>query len=670
MMDAHREAYQEEARELLTELESVLLALEESPGDHELIDSAFRALHTIKGSGAMFGFDEIADFAHGFEAVFDQVREGDVPVTGGLITLSLTARDHLRAILESEGADPALIEEGERISRDLAALARATEVAEGEEKCESSAPGEGETADLFRIRFRPHEDCFLSGTNPLLLLDELRELGVLLVNAKTDGVPALEDCDPEKCYTEWRLLLVTQDGENSIRDVFIFVEDDAELEIKPVQPGDLSQPEQEWYAARETLAPTDSAKAVHPAEISSAQPNGVAGKASPGSKASGSVRVAAAKLDSLMNIVGELVTLQAHISTVAQSSENPEFQTLAENMEHITEQLRSNATDLRMLAVGATFNRARRLVRDLSGQLGKQAELLTAGEDTELDKTIIDSLNDPLVHLIRNAMDHGIESPEERLAAGKAAAGTIRLSAEHAGADVMIRVADDGAGLDRPTILNRAIERGLVTADEALSDKEVFDLILQPGFSTVRQVTEVSGRGVGMDVVRRSIEALNGSLHISSKKGEGTCFELRLPLTLGIIDGLLVEVAGDKYVIPISSVLECVEILTGQQRQRGEGMITTHGELVGCLRLRTYFNREENLPEIEHAVIAQTASGKLGFIVDRVIGDYQTVIKRLSRLYRNVENISGATVLGDGTIALILNVDQLASEAVTRNSGN
>ena len=633
-----QEAYREEARELLAELEAALLELEQTPGEGELISRVFRALHTIKGSGAMFGFEQIAAFTHDVENAYDLVRAGRMAVSPELIGITLAARDHIRALLE--GSDPG---GGQNILERLSAL-----VSSGGAPARAAAQ-----LRTFRIHFRPAADCFLQGANPLLLLRELAELGDADVVARTESIPELEALDPERCYTAWDIILSTPAGENDIRDVFIFVEQESEIVIEAVEPA----PEKklgEILVERGEL-PAERVQAALAEQLHMRKHSGGAA----------TIRVAAEKLDQLVNIVGELVTVQARLSELAGGAGDPELVFVAEEVERLTGKLRDHTMSVRMLPIGETFGKFKRIVRDLSATLGKQVELVMEGGDTELDKTVIDQLSDPLVHLIRNAVDHGIETPEARRAAGKREQGTLTLSAAHSGAHVLIQIRDDGAGLDREAIQARAVSRGLIAADAELSEEQAFALIFEPGFSTASKVTEVSGRGVGLDVVKRGIEALRGSLQISSRRGEGASITLKLPLTLAIIDGLLVRVGEETFVIPLANIVGCIE-RTGEdlRETHGKDYVVVRGEMVACVPLRRYFGVSGERPEIEQVIIAETHYGKCGFAVDLVIGHHQTVIKKLGGLCRKLDIISGATILGDGTVALILDAEKIAAQAV------
>jgi two-component system chemotaxis sensor kinase CheA len=647
MIDQYKQAFEEEARELLVELEAALLELDRNPGDREIVGRAFRALHTIKGSGAMFGFDGIASFTHNLETVFDRLRNGTLAATADLIRLSLAAGDQIRTMLdEAAGRGAADQARSEGILAELRQLTGLPDPqADGAPPSPAAAGGlsAGPRRD-WRIRFRPGPGILLNGTNPLLLLRELRELGPLRIVLDTSAVPSLGEIEAESCYLAWDMDLNTAAAPEAIRDVFIFVEDDCDLTIE-------AAPQQ---------APEIPASAAMAAKRSVPEVRGA-----PVPAAASSIRVSADRLDQLVNLVGELVTVQARLSEVAGRRDDADVLEISEAVDRLTAALRENSISIRMLPLKTTFERFRRLVHDLAIELGKEVELTIEGADTELDKTVIDRLNDPLVHLIRNSMDHGIETPEARRAAGKRSTGTIHLSARHSGANVLIRVSDDGRGLDAEAVRARAVEQGIVDGAARLSEAEIFSLILTPGFSMARQVTEVSGRGVGMDIVLRSIDALRGSIDIASRPGEGLTITLRLPLTLAIIDGLLVRVGNAHFVLPLANSLECVE-LTRQDiaGAHGKHIANVRGEPIPYIRLSEYFQMDTARPEREQIMVVETEHGHYGFVVDQVLGDHQTVIKNLGRLYRNVQVVSGATILGNGSVALILDPHRLVQNAV------
>jgi two-component system chemotaxis sensor kinase CheA len=661
-VDKYKQAFKEEAREILVELESTLLELNEHPDDHELVGKAFRGLHTIKGSGAMFGFEEVASFTHCLENAFDGIRNGRLRVTSQLVDLTLAALDQIKAMLYSaDGSGAAAAAACCDIQARLLTL---TGLAAGQQAngasplppktattTEVCADSGGEKVE-WKINFAPGPNLLHNGADPLLLLRELGELGELQVTPDMSSVPPIAQLDPERCYIRWAMVLSTAAAREAISDVFLFVEDECELTIEP-EP-------------KAQAAPVAAAQ-IPAASITEApdQPERKFGRRMDDRSGESNIRVPTAKLDQFVDLVGELVTVQARLGDIAARQQDPEIVAVSEEIERLTSALRENSMSIRMLPIRGTFERFRRLVHDLARDLHKEVELILDGSDTELDKTVIDRLNDPLMHLIRNSMDHGIESAELRLAAGKSAVATLRLSASYSGANVLIEVSDDGAGIDPEAVKARAVAMGLISGDAPLTESEVSSLVMSAGFSTARKVTDLSGRGVGMDVVLRSVEALRGTIHISSKRAIGTKVTLRLPLTLAIIDGLLVRVGTAFFVLPLANSLECVE-LTRQDvaDANGKDVANVRGEIIPYIRLREHFNITTPRPEREQIMIAETEDGRCGFVVDEVLGDHQTVIKNLGQFYRHVPFISGATILGDGTVALILDPDRVMQDVL------
>jgi two-component system, chemotaxis family, sensor kinase CheA len=653
MIDKFKEAFQEEAREILLELESALLELNERRDDKELVGRAFRALHTIKGSGAMFGFDELSAFTHHVENAFDKVRNGSLGATSELISISLAAVDQIKAMLDEAAGhgrcDPAV---------SVQILARVRELIGAPEEHavqQAATPGPSTravgTSRDWRLRFAPKSDLLRNGANPLMLFRELEQLGNLQIKAETSAIPPLSEMDPQRCYIAWDMVLTTSATAEGIRDIFIFVEDCCELGIEPV------------------AASSQSVDAPAPAKPSERIAAG--GRRASDKEPASSIRVAAVKLDQLVDLMGQLVTVQVRLGEIAARTEDRDLKSVSEEIDDLTAELRENSMSMRTQPLRSTFERFKRLVYDLGRTLHKEVELTFEGGDTELDKTVIDQLNDPLMHLIRNCMDHGIELPGVRRAAGKQPTATIHFTAKHAGAQVLIRVSDDGKGIDREAVRARAIERGLLAADARVSESEIFSFILAAGFSTAKEVTDVSGRGVGMDVVRRNVEALRGSIEIASQPGVGTTVTLRLPLTLAIIDGLLVRVGETRFIMPLADTVECVE-LTRQDIENagGKHLANIRGEIVPYIRLSEHLKMRTERPEREQVMVAETEHGRFGFVVDQVLGDHQTAIKNLGRLYRNVQVVSGATILGDGTVALILDLHRMVQNVMPTSPVN
>ncbi|GFM38394.1 chemotaxis protein CheA [Desulfovibrio psychrotolerans] len=695
--DINTQAFREEAQDLLAELETALLELEEQPEDADLVDRVFRAMHTIKGSGAMFGFDDIAAFTHDVENMFDRVRNNELPVTRELLSLTLRSRDHIAHLLAcSVSGEHPDMDQAAELTAALKGFLGEVPPAQGqdirpEESFEELASGKV----TYRIRFKPARDIFLSGINPLHLLDDLAQMGEMRCFPHVRELPALEELEPESCYLWWDVLLHTTQNEESIRDVFMFVEDECELFIQVIDKGDRLNNETAYKRLGEILLErgditpeslksvldehkplgrvlqdaglvtedqVDSALAEQQIVREMRRSREVGEKPEPAGASS--IRVAADKLDSLVDLVGELVIVQAQIAQYVHSSPDSLLVNLSEQLERLSNDLRDSTLGIRMLPIGTTFSKFRRLIRDLSSELGKEVELVTHGAETELDKTVIERLGDPLIHCLRNSLDHGIEKPEARRAAGKPSVGTITLSAEHSGGEVLITIADDGSGLNREKLYSSAVSKGIISPDAELSDREICNLIFAPGFSTAAQITNVSGRGVGMDVVKRSIDSLRGSIELQSVFGKGTTITIRLPLTLAIIDGLQIQVGNEYFVIPLNHVEECVEHIRASVNGGSQRIINLRGEIVPYITLREQFEVPGEEPAIEQIVVVSSGGARYGIVVDHVIGEHQTVIKSLGKVYKDVEGISGATIKGDGSMALILDIPRLVQSAI------
>lgn len=660
--DIGAEIFREEASELLQSIEKGLMDLEATPSDTELVNSIFRSMHTIKGSGAMFGFTELSQFVHEFETAFDDLRNGRAEVSKELIGLSLQACDQIGKLMDAvDGTDQdnqrilASLRQLMRPNADGAAVSAPTEeTADAEmigDQAQSTAPTATD-AVITTVRFWLGTDALRLGSNPALLIDELRAFGETTVRALDDRIPTLGDLDPSDCLTGWEVEVAADLSDDDIDMVFLFVRDEMELSVEkrsaePIAPVDTGSDNSE-------LASTAAKPAAEPTPT---QPQAAAKQT-----AGETMRVATERLDELMDRVGELVIAEARLQALTGATSDPAMMSVAEDIQRLVAGLRDATMSMRMVPIGSILGRFRRLMRDLSSSLNKPLDFVTVGEDTELDKTVIELLADPLVHILRNSVDHGLETPEERLAAGKPETGTIELGAKYSGAEVLITVRDDGRGLNPEKIREKAISRGLMTEKDDLSDNEIFRMIFQPGFSTVDKVTELSGRGVGMDVVMRTIGSLRGEIDLASELGKGTTLTLRLPLTLAIIDGMLIDVGGERYTIPLAAVEECVELpALHTVGHGGSSYLNIRGELVPFLRLRHLFEIDGEPPEFQKVVVVSSAGGRVGLVVDRIIGNYQTVIKQLSQFHACLKFFSGATILGDGTVALILDATQLVA---------
>ncbi|WP_316207053.1 MULTISPECIES: chemotaxis protein CheA [unclassified Bradyrhizobium] len=678
------EVFRQEASELLEALEGTLLDLGQHPEDKELVDTAFRALHTIKGSGAMFGFDQVAAFTHEFETAFDQVRKGEISPTEDLISVALAARDYIRALIEAPDDTDAII--GEAILDDLRQfVAPREQAAELPAATTAVAPVQAGGVAGWKLYLEFEQQVLRNGSNPLDLLDDLCKLGPCFAVPLTDAIPLLDALEADDCYLKWDVTLQCDCERSAIDDVFMFVCDEMKLVVTPLAVADLAlvpvaaAPDtpaaivaevdavpivsvEEAPLAPAAVAPAATEPAAAPAAQAPAKARREEGKRGE-DRAVATVRVQAERLDELMDRVGELVIAQARLSQLAAASSDLSIKMIAEEIERLAGSLRDTTMGARMVPIGSLFGRFRRLVHDLSRDLDKPVEFITAGEDTELDKTMIECLADPLVHLIRNAIDHGIEDTARRTAAGKTEPGRIELQAIHSGAQVLVTVRDNGGGLNTARIRAKAEEQGLIAPGASLSDNDIHQYLFHPGFSTAQTISALSGRGVGMDVVKRTIENMRGTIDLATKPGQGTTVTLRLPLTLAIIEGLLIRVGAGRYIIPLSAVEECVELTAEDQRSRGRSFLNVRGGLVPFLRLRELLHAGGTPDPHQKTIIISTGESRVGLVADQIIGNHQTVIKSLSKLHSDVTIFSGATILGDGTAALILDVAQLVALA-------
>lgn len=711
------EAFREEAVEILDELDSSLLELEKSPKDLKLVARVFRAMHTVKGSAAMFGFDGIADFTHKVETTLDKVRSGTVPVTPQLIGLVLASKDYIRKQLDAalgEGVDEPAV--GKTI---IVSLAKLTEppFALGErqgagkeavvptpvtakpplpsaltltrfEKIGNKIDDEAASEEHFCIYFRPFPQFFEDGGRVAQLLSELQSLGEMTVFASREALPA-NGAFPDGQAPFWDILLTTRRGINAIKDVFIFTEHCSQLSIVVleededlpehrrlgqilIERGDISAEMLQDFLKQQKLLGEllVESKAVLPEQVEAAlaQQRIVEEKRETirTCRSTESIRVAADKLDALINLVGELVVAQAQLRKAAQEVTETKLLEPMEEIERLTTSLRDCALNIGMLPVGSIFSRFKRMVRDLAWELGKEIELEIVGAEIELDKRVLDQLADPLVHLIRNSIDHGIESSKERRAVGKPARGTIRLVAEHIDAKVVISVADDGRGLDAEGIRSRAVENGLLSPGKEVSPQELFKCIFVPGFSTASEISKISGRGVGMDVVKNTIEGnLQGSVELESRKGEGTVVSVSLPHSFSSIQGLLVRVSKMPFVLPRSQVEACVALAAGHFRRiHGRKLFCFRDRLIPYIRLTDFFELPNQAPEIQQMAIVQVKGERFGLIFDEVAGEYQKVLKFPGRVYRNATGISGAAILNNGEVAQIVDVAVLLKYAL------
>lgn len=711
-----------ESRELLEAMEESLLGLESSPDDEDAINAIFRAAHTIKGSGGLFGLDGIVSFTHVVENVLDRVRGGHVPVSGELIALLLSCRDHIGMLVEQIAADPSAQPDKELASVGNMLLAQLKSYQTGAthpacapastSSCTEILPQTGNTveSDLWHISLRFGQDVLRNGMDPLAFIRYLDNMGKIVhILTLPDAMPLALEMDPESCYLGFEIDF-QGDGVDkaAIEEVFEFVREDCSLRILPphsrieeytqlinelpennialgellVNCGSLTRKELEQALHLQevlrsgTVAEETSKLGNILVEQGVVQPeliDAALGKQKTArenkSQESKLIRIQADKLDQLINLVGEMVIAGAATSLIAQRTQDAALHEATSTLSRLVEEIRDSALQLRMVQIGETFSRFNRVVRDVSREIGKDIGLDILGAETELDKSVVEKIGDPLMHLVRNSMDHGIETAELRLQRGKPARGTLRLNAYHESGSIVVEVGDDGGGLNRARIFAKALEKGLVTANQVLSDQEVYALIFEAGFSTAEAVTNLSGRGVGMDVVRRNIEALRGTVQIDSVEGKGTTVKIRLPLTLAIIDGFLMGVGSSSYVVPLDMVMECIELNeTERQETRDSNYINLRGTVLPFIRLRDQFRVLGKPARRENIVVVQYAGLRAGLVVDELMGEFQTVIKPLGKLFANLRGIGGSTILGSGEVALILDVPTLIQRAIALES--
>lgn len=677
-MDELKATYIQEAQELLDNLESSLLVLEDNPSDHSNIEQVFRVMHTLKGNSSMFGLAVIAEFVHDLETIYDKIRQGEMQLSKRILNVTLASLDHLKLIIFDSDL-------GESTNRDnhYNLIGEIHVIIKDETGTDVHAHTDTLGSDnqdyngvrTYYVLFKPHSHFLKTGSNPMLVVQELVGFGKSLVVPHFKQVADFEAFDPTDCIAYWELLIETEKTENDIRDVFIFVEDDAEIQIKSFLSKDvLEQPlivaEVEAVKFKDALLNHDVlSHAADECRIDIEVPEKVTvvkeDKSTPVKKTEkekvvSSIRVSSDKLDELMNLVSELVTTQASLSLFSENNSSSELDVISENIEKLSRRLRDISFGMTLIQINNMFARFQRLVRDMCDLLGKEVVFITEGGETELDKTIIETLTDPLMHIIRNSMDHGIESPDEREKKGKSRQGTVKLRAYYSGISVYIQIIDDGKGIDVRKVREKAISRGFMREDEQLSDKEIFDFIFYPGFSTAEVVTDVSGRGVGMDVVKRNITDLKGSISVDSRIDEGTTLTIKLPLSLSIIDGLLVELCGVRYVIPLSVVSKCYEVKNVEMLKNFNRLLYLDDHQVPYINLRDEFEYEDLDPsENSQLIVVSDGDNEVGISVDFIIGEYQAVVKPISKYYRNQDFVSGATILGDGSIALVLDTHKI-----------
>ena len=670
-MDKLKQKFIEEASEHLRDIEQSLLMLEGNPENDELIENIFRSLHTLKGTGAMFGFDKISEFTHELETIYDLIRNKKLELSRQIFDLTLACADHLKIHLEENASENKQVNEVYQLLLEQIHNVYIGETVEtSTEKIDLQETFTPFIEDIktYYIFFKPNSDIFDNGTNPLFLIDELASLGKSIAIPYLEDVPVLEKLDPYKCYSHWEVILSTKESADTINEIFMFVEDNCTLEIQILSNGNLIE-NKKFVKRLEGLIEegrdigfealkllTDGSEQSVASKVKKAL--GTQYRSSFKDYTISSIRVASEKLDQLMNMVSELVTTQARLSLYAENDESAELTAISENIQKLSRQLRDLAFEIVLVPIDTLITRFQRLVRDLSKELGKEVIFEAKGTETELDKTIIENLTDPLMHIIRNCLDHGIESTEERIKLGKPEKGKILLNAYHSSTNVHIEIEDDGKGIDIEKVKMKAKAKGLITEDTNLTEKQIFDLLFLPGFSTAENVTDISGRGVGMDVVKQKISNIRGEVELESTKNAGTKLTIKVPLTLSIIDGLLVRVFDTFYVIPLSAVEKIYAINHQDIENKFNNVLVLGGERIPYFYLRGEFKLDSSDNKLEQVIVVSYENQKVGLVVDDVIGEYQAVLKPLGKHYKNQEIISAATILGDGTIALVIDTNR------------
>jgi two-component system, chemotaxis family, sensor kinase CheA len=701
-LDQLKQTFFEECSEALEQIEAGLNDIRDGGGSDDTINAVFRSVHSVKGGAGIFGFDDLVGFAHVFETVLDAMRADKLTATPEIADLMLTANDILSDLIAMSGA-------GEAIPPGLGSETRsALEKLLGED---GAGADDGPAADfddidfmpmtvadmdandaggkhVYRIVFRPKPELIKKANEPLYIVRELQKLGELELVAEVGALPPLAELEPDRPYIGWTGTLTTEASREQVEEVFEFVTEDCDLEIteENPQPGFAPAPEQDVpmteqtpeevvpAAAAPSIVPPEPDAAVAPPAASAGAP--AAARAAPAKAVATTTRVELDKIDRVVNLVGELVIAQAMLGQVVHGL--PEEITgrlvqVLEEVSHHTRELKDSVMSMRAQPIGAVFQRMPRLVRELAAKTGKKVRLEMHGEGTEVDRSIIERLGDPLTHIIRNSADHGIESPDKRRAAGKNEEGTIRLMAEHRGGRIVVEVADDGGGIDPDRVLKKARERGIVGPDAVLTEDEINNLIFAPGFSTAETISDISGRGVGMDVVRRNIQDLGGRITLKSERGKGMTLQLALPLTLAVMDGMVIKVNSQTYVVPMSAIMECLRPSRSDIHNLlgGRGMLQLRGNLVPLVHLTDLLDvgAEANTSDERVVIIADGGDGtNFGIIVDELCGHQQVVVKSMEASYGTVPGVGGATILGNGRVALILDVDKLSELATSQQN--
>lgn len=681
-MNSFVEKFREEVKEYLERIETGLLLLENDHTNQQVIDEIFRIMHSLKGSGGMFGFDLLSDVTHDLESLYDIFRSNKSQIDSEVISFTLQSIDGLHLLMVQEPTEEHLLIAQKMKSDTQLQISRfethAKKNPEGDVPVQKKINSEEISKTIYFISFDPNETIFINGTNPLYLIDELNALGECNILASFDRLPELSAIDPERCYVSWNVFISTAESEDTLRDVFIFVADNARIKIEKVKSGSLFQNEKVmadylnslsnkefgFPIVPETTEIDRTKQVVSEVDTEEIQPDLRHGKEVPAnvlftqSKVD-SIKVNSLKIDHYMNLISELITAQYHLEEISKHLNDPELVQITENFGKLGRQLRENAFEMSLIPLQSVTVRFNRLIHDLSKSLDKDVVLVTEGMETELDKTIIEQLLEPLLHIIRNSMDHGIENKTERQKKGKTPTGTISIKARTVGSFVQIEIEDDGAGIDSEQVRAKAALSGIISENSTDSDDEILQLIFEPGFSTSTQVTDVSGRGVGMDVVKRRVMEMRGSVELATEKDKYTRVTIKLPLSLSIIDGLLTTVGDSFYVIPTSSIRKIYQVKSKLFKKGFSRVIELEGNQVPYLNMHIEFENQNHLPKEQYVVCVFFDNQLFGLVVDEIIREYQAVIKPLGRLLKDHDIFSGASILGTGQLALVIDTNKM-----------
>ncbi len=630
-------------------MEAGLLTLEEDSSDVEVVNTVFRAAHSIKGGSGTFGFSEVTAFTHVVETLLDQVRSKEREFTSALGNVLLESVDVIRHLLCAV-RDEEPIDENHRSEVQSKLETMLTEVSNSSSDS-TDEQNEQVVSKGWLIRFVPKAYLLKTGNDPVLMFRGLQELGEVQCSVDIQQLPAFNDFNPEDCFLNWELTLMGEVSKDQVEEIFEWVDEDCDLEIEPFEEEHLEDPSN-----------LEQAESPSPAAASSTTKERTTTKSTEAS----SIRVGTDKVDSLVNMVGELVITQSMLGQLSEDFDMSKLDKLRDGLSQLernTRELQESVMRIRMMPISFAFNRIPRMVHDLCNKLGKKVDLRMSGEGTELDKTVLEKIVDPLVHLIRNAVDHGVEDPETRKSQGKEEVGVVHLHAYHKGGNIVIEIKDDGAGINAQKVLEKARQNGLIGAEEVPPADVIYDFIFHAGFSTAQEVSDVSGRGVGMDVVRKNIKALGGQVEVQSSEGVGTTFSIRLPLTLAILDGQLIRVGDSTFILPLISIIESLQIKTKFMKSlAGKALVyKLRDDYIPIIRLHSTMGIEPDSLELENGllVVVEGDGQKAGLVVDDLLSQQQVVIKSLESNYKRVEGFSGATILGDGTVALILDIPGL-----------